>query len=157
MSTLLLLLASLLVCGLGPTILQDAQQQSPPPAAAPSNPPAAGTPAPSTAEAPIPADAANQINPVHPTPASQSRAKQIYGYDCAMCHGANGNGESELSGGKKLLDYRSAASLKSFTDGQLYYIILHGRGDMPGEEGRAKPDEIWNLVIYLRSFSNGKT
>lgn len=156
MSTLLLLLASLLVCSLGPAILQDAQQQSSPPAA-PSNPPAAATPAPGAAEAPIPADAANQINPVHPTPASQSRAKEIYGYDCAMCHGANGNGESELAQGKKLRDYRDPASLKSFTDGQLYYIILHGRGDMPGEEGRAKPDEIWNLVIYLRSFSSGKS
>jgi hypothetical protein len=25
---------------------------------------------------------------------------------------------------------------------------------MPGEGSRAKPDEVWNLVIYLRSFSD---
>jgi hypothetical protein len=26
-------------------------------------------------------------------------------------------------------------------------------GEMPSEGERAKPDEIWNLVIYVRSFA----
>jgi hypothetical protein len=26
-------------------------------------------------------------------------------------------------------------------------------GEMPSEGDRAKPDEIWNLVIYIRSFA----
>ena len=39
------------------------------------------------------------------------------------------------------------------TDGQLYDIILKGKGQMPGEEGRAKPDDVWNLVIFVRNLS----
>ncbi|MGA9967071.1 MAG: hypothetical protein WBQ10_17875 [Terriglobales bacterium] len=32
-------------------------------------------------------EAANQSNPVKPSPESLARGKKIYGYDCAVCHG----------------------------------------------------------------------
>lgn len=133
-----LISAILLLCGF-PTMLKALQQ---PGAAAP----AGAAPA---------ADTANLVNPVHPTAASLSRAKQIYGFDCALCHGAEGAGDGDLGTQMKLTmhDFRNPATLKDMTDGQLYSIIDKGKGDMPPEEGRAKPDEIWNLVIYLRSFS----
>ncbi len=44
----------------------------------------------------MPADAKTLVNPVKPTPESQARAKKMYGYDCAMCHGANGNGKGDV-------------------------------------------------------------
>ncbi len=117
--------------------------------------PTAGAPAPQTqAAAKSPSMAPNTMNPVHPTPESQARAKTIYGYDCAMCHGVNGDGKGDLN--RKVPDLRDPASLKGLTDGDIYNIIEVGRADMPDmppEDGRAKPDEIWNLVIYLRSFS----
>ena len=102
--------------------------------------------------------ASNTMNPVHPTPESQARAKKIYGYDCVMCHGANGDGKGEMNtdGKIKVPDLRDPASLKGLTDGDIYNIIEVGRADMPDmppEDGRAKADQIWNLVIYLRSFS----
>ena len=95
------------------------------------------------------------MNPVHPTPESQARAKTIYGYDCAMCHGVNGDGKGDLN--RKVPDLRDPASLKGLTDGDIYNIIEVGRADMPDmppEDGRAKPDEIWNLVIYFGLFRN---
>ena len=33
-------------------------------------------------------------NRLVPTAASEARAKQIYGYDCAICHGTNGDGKT---------------------------------------------------------------
>src|SRR5260370_36757049 len=44
----------------------------------------------------IPAEAAHMVNPVKPTSESQAHAKKMYGYDCAMCHGANGNGKGDI-------------------------------------------------------------
>jgi mono/diheme cytochrome c family protein len=118
--------------------------------------PTAGAPAPETqAATKSPSMASNTINPVHPTPESQARAKAIYGYDCATCHGANGDGKGDISR-IKAPDLRDPAALKGLTDGDIYNIIEVGRADMPDmppEDGRAKPDQIWNLVIYLRSFS----
>ena len=107
----------------------------------------------------IPPEAAKQTNPVKPTPASLAQAKKTYGYDCAMCHGTDGDGRGDVAvdGKLKLPDYRDPSALKDMTDGELFYIIQKGEKtdkiDMPSEGDRAKPDEIWNLVIYIRSFA----
>jgi mono/diheme cytochrome c family protein len=104
---------------------------------------------------PLPADAATLTNPVTPTSESQAHAKSLYGMDCAICHGAKGDGKGELVAdmGLKLRDFTSAEGLKDLTDGQLFYIIKDGKGKMPSEGPRTKSDaEIWNLVILVRSF-----
>ncbi|HEY4045480.1 MAG TPA: cytochrome c [Acidobacteriaceae bacterium] len=141
-----LTLAVFAVCGfpaMVPAMLQDSQS------------PNAATPAPETK---APSVAANQVNPVHPTPQSLARAKAIYGYDCAMCHGVNGDGKGDMNadGKMKITDLRDPASLKGLSDADIYNIIEVGKPDMPDmppEDGRAKPEEVWNLVIYLRSLS----
>jgi mono/diheme cytochrome c family protein len=103
----------------------------------------------------IPADAASLVNPVKPTAESQAHAKKMYGYDCAICHGANGNGKGDIAGEMKppLKDYTDPAALKDLSDGELFYIIKNGKGQMPPEGDRAKPEDIWNMVILVRSFS----
>ena len=96
-----------------------------------------------------------QTNPVKPTPESQAHAKKVWGYDCALCHGEKGDGKGDVADSMKLTlkDYTKPDSLKDLTDGQMYDIILKGKGQMPGEEGRAKPDDIWNMVILVRNMS----
>jgi mono/diheme cytochrome c family protein len=103
----------------------------------------------------IPAEAAHMINPVKPTAESQAHAKKMYGYDCAVCHGANGNGKGDLAAEMKpaLKDYTDPSALKDMSDGELFYIIKNGKGQMPPEGDRAKPDDIWNMVVLVRSFA----
>jgi mono/diheme cytochrome c family protein len=103
----------------------------------------------------IPPDASKLPNPVKSTPASLAAGKKTYGFDCAMCHGKDGDGKGELAADMKLklLDYRDPASLKDMTDGDLFYIIKNGKGEMTGEGDRNKPEEIWNLVNYVRSLA----
>src|SRR5882757_3982347 len=115
----------------------------------------AAAPAPTPAASSIPAEAARMVNPVKPTPESQAHAKKMYGYDCAMCHGANGNGKGELVADMKLTlkDYSDPAALKDLSDGELFYIIKNGKGQMSGEGDRAKPEDLWNMVILVRSFA----
>jgi mono/diheme cytochrome c family protein len=112
-------------------------------------------PAAPPAQSTIPAEAAHLANPVKPTPESQARAKKMYGYDCALCHGVNGNGKGDVVADLKLTlkDYTDPAALKDLSDGEIFYIIKNGKGQMPSEGDRAKPEELWNMVILVRSFS----
>ena len=107
------------------------------------------------APAAVPADAAAMVNPVKPTAESRAKAKKMYGYDCAMCHGMTGDGKGDMVADMKLVlkDYTDPAALKDVSDGEIFYIIKNGKGQMSGEGDRAKPDDIWNLVIYVRSLA----
>jgi mono/diheme cytochrome c family protein len=105
------------------------------------------------AEYKIPDDAVKQPNPVKPTPESLAHAKRTYGIDCLMCHGADGDGKGDVGADMHLKDYRDPDALKDRTDGELFYIIKNGKGDMPSEGDRAKPEEIWGLVNYIRAFA----
>jgi mono/diheme cytochrome c family protein len=108
-------------------------------------------PMPATA---IPLEAAQTVNPIKATPESQTHAKKLYGYDCALCHGTTGKGDGELVRDLNLSvkDWSDPAALTNRTDGELFYIISNGEGPMPAEGSRAKQEDIWNLVILVRSF-----
>jgi cytochrome c5 len=115
-----------------------------------------------TPQEPTPAPAQTQAatstakNPVKPTADSQAKAKSLYQMDCAMCHGDNGNGKTDVatSMALSLKDWTDAKSLASKSDQDLFNTIRKGTDKMPPEaEGRAKDDMVWNLIIYLRSFA----
>jgi mono/diheme cytochrome c family protein len=103
----------------------------------------------------VPAPAAGQKNPVKPTEKSQARAKELYAQDCALCHGDNGNGKTDLAKDMELTlaDWSNPATLANKQDQDLFNVIRNGKGKMPAEEaGRAKDDEVWNLIIYIRGL-----
>jgi len=101
----------------------------------------------------IPAADAAMVNPVKPNALLMSHAKKMYGYDCAMCHGATGNGKGDVAMTPPLKDWTDPAALKDMTDGQIYYIIKNGRGQMTGEAGRVSNDELWTMVVLVRGFA----
>jgi mono/diheme cytochrome c family protein len=108
------------------------------------------------AEYKIPPEAANQSNPVKPGPESLARGKKIYGYDCAVCHGKDGDGEGDMTDMKGIPDFTDSAVQKGHTDGEWFYITQKGKGEMPPEGDRAKSEDLWNLVNYVRSFGKNK-
>jgi len=132
------------------------------PAPAPAQPAAtAQSPAPvqlpGAAPAPAPEGVpAEMKNPVKPTAASLAKAKDIYSIDCAMCHGADGTGKTDLatSMGLTLPNFTDAKSLADHPDGELFNVIRNGKDKMPGEDrARANDDVIWNVVLYVRAYS----
>ncbi len=108
-----------------------------------------------SAELKIPEEDMKRVNPVKATPAGLAHAKKVFGYNCAMCHGKDGDGQGDLADQMKLKlkDWREPASLKDVTDGELYYIIAKGKGQMPAGADQMKPEEIWNMVLYIRLFA----
>lgn len=96
-------------------------------------------------------------NPVKPTADSQAKAKGLYAIDCAMCHGDNGNGQTDLAKSMSLdiVDFTNASNMAAKTDGDLFDIIRNGKGKMPPEAaGRANDTMVWNLIIYIRKMAS---
>jgi len=87
-------------------------------------------------------------------PELHNKAKKLYGFDCAMCHGENGSGNTDMGKDMKLRDWTDPKSLADKSDADLFKVIRKGSAKMPAEDsGRAKDDEIWYLVYRVRSFA----
>jgi mono/diheme cytochrome c family protein len=86
---------------------------------------------------------------------SHEKAKKLYGYDCAMCHGETGDGKGDLSAdyASKLKDLTDPATLKDVSDDQLFTLLKEGKGDMPPEGKRVKDDDLHGLVQYVRTLA----
>jgi mono/diheme cytochrome c family protein len=119
----------------------------------------APTPTPILASGGTPQDTPASTNPVKPTTASQDKAKKLFAQDCSICHGDNGNGKTDLatSMGVTLADWTDPKSLADKSDQQLFDIIRKGKDKMPPEDaGRAKNDEVWGLITYIRNLSKNQ-
>lgn len=151
-SCLLFVAASLLAIACLPLQGRSPQQTAP-----------AATPAPAPALTPpqtvAPPPGAPTKNPVKPTADSQAKAKRLYQIDCAMCHGDNGNGKTDLAANMELnmVNWTNPETLAGRQDWELFNIIRVGKGKMPPEDaGRASDTDVWNLIIYIRAFSKGQ-
>ena len=94
-------------------------------------------------------------NPVEPSAEGLAQARKQYGYDCAMCHGKDGDGKGDLAQDMKLElhDWRDPSSIEKMTDGELFWVVSYGRGKMVGGEVDRSPEKMrWNLVNLIRSF-----
>jgi cytochrome c5 len=95
-----------------------------------------------------------------PSGAMLDRAKKTYGVDCAVCHGDNGNGKTDLAKDMALTldDWTNPAALSGKTDKQLFDIIRNGKDKMPAEEAsRASDNDVQAMIYYIRGFSKGQT
>ena len=98
-------------------------------------------------------------NRVAPSPEGMAGARKVFGYDCAMCHGAKGDGTGDIVESMKLKmnNWGDPATLAGKTDGELFYIITKGKGKMSGEGDRLTDTQRWNLVNYVRSLAKKGT
>ena len=71
---------------------------------------------------------------------------------CAMCHGADGLGNTPAGKNMKAASFKDPSIVKA-PDAQLIASVKNGKGKMIPEGPRAKDDDIWNLVIYVRAFA----
>ena len=93
------------------------------------------------------------------TPDAQARAKKLYARDCALCHGDSGDGKTDLAKDMQLtmIDWTDPKTLANRQDQELFKIIRDGKDKMPAEDpGRAKDDEVRNLVVYIRSLGKAE-
>jgi mono/diheme cytochrome c family protein len=125
---------------------QEKPKDNPPPAADAAKPTATDTAKPASGD---------RKNPVAPTPEGLASSKKMYGYDCAMCHGASGDGKGDMveSMNLSMKDWRDSTALNGMSDAEIFEIIAKGKGKMTGEGDRLPPDKVWSMVNYVRSLA----
>jgi cytochrome c6 len=82
-------------------------------------------------------------------------AASLYKTKCAMCHGADGKGETPVG---KSTGARSFASpeVQKETDAELIQITNKGKAKMPAYENKLTEPQIKDLVAYVRQLGKGK-
>jgi mono/diheme cytochrome c family protein len=85
------------------------------------------------------------------TPLAAQDGPTLYKTKCAMCHGADGKGDSPM--GKKL-NIRDLASpeVQKQTDAELTTIIAKGKGKMTPFGTKLTPEQIGQLVAHIRGL-----
>jgi cytochrome c6 len=82
---------------------------------------------------------------------AQSGGEALYKAKCVACHGADGKGETAVGKANKVRDLASADVQKQ-SDDELAGIIGNGKGKMPAYGKSLKPEQIKDLVAYIRSL-----
>ncbi len=86
---------------------------------------------------------------------AQSDAAKLYKTNCALCHAADGSGDSPSGKALHAKELRSEEVQKQ-SDAALSEAITKGKGKMPAFGAKIKPDDVRNLVAYLRELSKQK-
>jgi mono/diheme cytochrome c family protein len=99
--------------------------------------------------------------PIPATSENLAKGKRLFNQDakptaCKLCHGARGNGNGSLA--RRMAppprNFTCSEVMKDLPPGQLFWIIRNGsRGTaMPAHKPTLKPEEIWQLILYIKSF-----
>lgn len=123
------------------------------------SPPAGECPQPRfTGKAPV--DLYSRTNPLEAGRKNRKAGRELYedlaDPSCVACHGKKGRGNGPLASGfePRPRNFACAETVDGIPDGQLHWIIKNGSPGtaMPSFE-YLEDDEIWQLVIYLRSLT----
>jgi cytochrome c6 len=82
---------------------------------------------------------------------AQEGGASLFKTKCAACHGPDGKGETAMGKANKLRDLGSPEVQKQ-SDGELAGIIENGKGKMPAYGKSLKPEQVKELVAYIRSL-----
>jgi mono/diheme cytochrome c family protein len=83
---------------------------------------------------------------------AQTDVAKVYKTNCVLCHAADGSGNSPSG---KALGAKDLASteVQKKSDAELTEVITKGKGKMPAFGAKLKPDDIKQLVAYIRSMA----
>lgn len=97
-------------------------------------------------------------NPLQRTAMNVAEGKQLYDKNCALCHGPEGLGNGEAGKALNPPPANIAANINRHmaTDGYVYWTVAEGGAPvgsaMPPFKGVLKEDEIWKIILYLRTL-----
>lgn len=82
-------------------------------------------------------------------------AAALYKSKCAMCHAADGSGDTPMGKKTAAHDFRSP-EIQKMTDAELIEITTKGKNKMPGYDKKLTADGIKGLVAYIRELGRKK-
>lgn len=82
---------------------------------------------------------------------AQSDVARVYKASCVLCHAADGSGNTTSGKALGAKDLASSEVQKK-SDAELTELIAKGKGKMPAFGAKLKPDDIKQLVAYIRAM-----
>jgi mono/diheme cytochrome c family protein len=94
--------------------------------------------------------------PLEVTPELLQRGQERFNINCAVCHGATGKGNGITSqyGLAGAANYH-LDTYRAMADGQIFYTIAHGKGNMLGYP-HVTPQDRWAIVAYVRALQRSQ-
>ena len=90
------------------------------------------------------------------TPATDADdAATTYKAKCAMCHGADGKGDTPVGKKMGIHDFASP-EVQKMSDDELITAITKGKNKMPAYENKLSAAQIKDIVTYIRQLAKGK-
>ncbi|MGB7028271.1 MAG: cytochrome c [Candidatus Acidiferrum sp.] len=86
-----------------------------------------------------------------PAAQAQTGGPAFFKAKCAVCHGADGKADTGIGKADKIRDLGSEDVQKQ-TDDELAGIIANGKGKMPAYGKSLKPEQIKDLVAFIRTL-----
>jgi mono/diheme cytochrome c family protein len=101
-----------------------------------------------------PESADKMINPFESNEENIAKAMPLYKRLCRSCHGRLGDGQGvEAEDLESVTTDFTDPSFLEQTDGSMYWKIAEGRNDMESFKEKLNEEEIWLLVLYIKTFS----
>jgi len=100
-----------------------------------------------------PKEAAEIKNPIVLDAESVRIGKEAYLDFCAACHGDNLEGLKAEEAGINIDTPNLKQRLKTHTDGDFFWKINEGRGEMPSFKDELSDEEKWQIIYYIRKES----
>ncbi|OQP60154.1 hypothetical protein A3860_34300 [Niastella vici] len=100
-----------------------------------------------------PASADAKKNPLTNDATTISAAKAVYVKECQSCHGKKGKGDGPSATDlDKPAGNFTTAKTQDQSDGALFWKISEGRKPMPSFKKKLTELQIWQTVVYMRTF-----
>lgn len=106
-------------------------------------------------------DTSYQRSPLAFSDTNVLQGGRLYAQHCASCHGAAADGRGPLAAGLPVWpSVLGAALFDNRLEGELYWRLAHGGHasagrTMPGPDAALRPDEIWQVLDFLRLHAYG--
>jgi mono/diheme cytochrome c family protein len=92
-------------------------------------------------------------NPMQVTPQMMARGQQRFQIYCAPCHSPLGDGNGiTKSFGMAVVANLHEPRIVQMTDGELFYVITHGRNLMGPYASQTEIEDRWAIVAYVRAL-----
>lgn len=99
-----------------------------------------------------PESAAKTENPIPKSVEVLAAGKTLYEDFCTGCHGLSARGGSSESLGLEMNPPDLIKRLSGHSQGDFFWKIQNGKGDMPGFKNDLEPDEIWQIIHYIKNI-----
>jgi hypothetical protein len=100
----------------------------------------------------VPADKKSKLSSFPFTDDTRNAGGKLYSVNCMSCHGTPGKA-NYLNLVPPPGD-PATEKIQINNDGELFYKVATGRGQMPSFKSVLTSNEMWNIISYIRSFNN---